>query len=352
MAKSQDEWPSTWNDSASFGTAANGKSRIQRVHHDSRTINNTAEKRNPITSSLSASFSPTANISTASSKRNTSTTSLESSYIQRTSSSAFQIEESITVQLFPHSLSQQKDPPRIPNTPNHAYDDELILLSEKLSLPEVVVLAAKRIILRLEAEPRFIKQYPKSNKNFLSITLRAALFAACRQLGIPKTFKQIELDLPQHRKPYFHKIFKFIDSTLKRDALTSPVQEVDSGDSPTNAFPSSFSIRDFILSQVKTMGLSDAIRDRAISISECDKIENVFSGKRANVAAAVILSFAAECEERYLGSAPYAEAANVGTSTIALSQKVLLKAVKDMSTRGELPPPFRARWNYPNYKAE
>jgi transcription initiation factor TFIIIB Brf1 subunit/transcription initiation factor TFIIB len=351
LAKSQDEWPSTWDDSASFGTAANGKSWIQCMDYVSRTRSAAAKRRNSITSSLSTSFSPTVDISTTSSKRNTSTTSLEPLYIQYTSSSAFQIEDSIAVKLPPHSSFQQKDPPRIPNTPNHAYDNELVLLSEKLGLPEVVVLAAKRIILRLEAEPHFIKQYPKSAKNFSSITLRAALFAACRQLGIPKTFKQIELDLPQHRKPYFHKIFKFIDSILKKDALTSPVQDVDS-DSPTNAFPSSFSTRDFILSQVKTMGLSDAVRDRAISISECDKIENVFSGKRANIAAAVILSFAAECEERYLGSAPYAEAANVGTSTIASSQKALLRAVKDMSTRGELPPPFRARWNYPNYKAE
>src|SRR5208282_1661534 len=150
----------------------------------------------------------------------------------------------------------------------------------------------------------------------------------------------------------FHIIFKLVDSILKKDALTSPVQPVDTRVSLTNAFPSSFSIKDFISSQVKTMGLSDAIRDRAISISKCNEIENVFAGKRANVAAAVILSFAAECEEHYLGSAPYSEAANVGVSTIVSAQKALLEVVEEMSRRGALPPPMRARWNYPNYQLE
>ena len=236
----------------------------------------------------------------------------------------------------------------IPNTPSHPYDYELILLSEKLGLPDDVVLAAKRIVLRVEVEPCFLKQYNKSNKNSSSIIVRAALFEACRQLGIPKTFKQIEVDLPRDRKPHFHKIFKTIDSILKKDALTGPVKDADSSVSPTNAFPSSFSTEDFISSQVKTMGLNDAIRDRAISISKCVEIENFFGGKRANIAAAVILSFAAECEEHYLGSAPYAEAANVGTSTIALSQKGLLRVVAEMSIKGSLPPAMRARWNYRN----
>src|SRR5947207_7839165 len=260
------------------------------------------------------------------------------------------MDDSITVQPLPPSSSQLAKPATEPNTPNHPYEYELLLLSERLSLPDDVVLAAKRIILRVEREPCFTKQYHKSNKNSSSVIVRAALFAACRQLSIPKTFKEIEIDLPNDRKPHFHKIFKLIDSILKKDALTSPIADVDSCNSPTNAFPSSFSIEDFISSQAKTMGLNDTIRDRAIEISKYDEIRNNFAGKRANVDAAVILSFAAECEEQYFGSASYGEAANVGASTVVSSQKGLLKVVEEMSTRGPLPPPFRARWNYRNYR--
>ena len=349
MAKSQDDWPSTWDESASFGTATNEGSWTECVHV-SQIINDPSEKGYPTMSSLLSTYvSPTVISSTTSLKREPSPISREASYIQPTLSSVRQIEDSI---VLPHSTSQQANPPGILNTPNHAYDYQLRLVSEKLGLPDEVVLAAKRIILRVEVEPSFIKQYHKSKLSFALIIIRAALFAACRQLGIAKTFKQIELGLPQDRKAHFHKVFKLIDSILKKDALTSPVTDVDSCDSPTNAFPSSFSIDDFISSQVKAMGLNHAIRDRAISISKCDEIVNIFSGKRANIAAAVILSYAAECEEHYLGSAPYAEAANVGTSTIASSQKMLLRVIEDMTTRGALPPPFRARWNYPNYQAE
>ena len=328
MAKSQDEWPSTWDESAFLGTASNGRSWMECVHV-SQTINDASEPVNP-----------SAQVSTLS-KRNISPKSLAPPC---TSSSSRQIEYSITVEPPPRSSSQRTE---TVNTPSHTYDRELTSLSKKLNLQNNVVLAAKQIISRVEKEPRFLKQCRNPNKNSF-IIVRVALFEACRQLRIPKTFKQFELDLPRDSKLYFHKIFKIIDSILKNNASTNPVKDTDSSVSITNTFPSSFSTGDFISSQVKTMGLSDAIRDRAIAISKCVEIENFFVGRIAHIAAAVILSFAAEREGHYLGNALYAKAADVSTSTIASSQKELLGLVEEMSIKGVLPPPMRVRRNYWN----
>ena len=113
---------------------------------------------------------------------------------------------------------------------------------------------------------------------------------------------------------------------------------------------SRFSVRDFVLSQATTMGLSDTIRDRAIAISENREVKNLFSGKRANVGAAVVLAFAAAREKYYLDAAHYVRVANVSMATFVSSKKAFLKFVRDMSKRGELPGPFRGVWYYPNYR--
>jgi transcription initiation factor TFIIIB Brf1 subunit/transcription initiation factor TFIIB len=193
----------------------------------------------------------------------------------------------------------------------------------------------------MESEPSF-------TKSIKSILVRASLFAACRQLGIVKTFNEFEFDLPRSQKVLFHKNFKLIDSVLKKDALTNTVSPLE--EKSTTVFPAAFTISDFIITEIKTLGLGKAIEERAIAISKVEDVKDAFSGKRANVVAAVIISFAAECEEHYLGSVPYAEAANVSEMTIKTAQKDLLKVVEEMATKGPLPPPFRAKWNFPNYK--
>jgi hypothetical protein len=248
-----------------------------------------------------------------------------------------QVEDSITVQPLPLSRTRNIEPDPISNTPYQFYDAHIVLLSKKLNLPDDVVSAAKRIIRRIQIDTDFQNLYSRPNKITSLLVARAALFAACRQVRYPKLFKEIEIDLPQNRKSSFHKVFKLIDSILKKDALTNPITEIKS-----NAFPLLFSIKDFISSQAKTIGLSDAIRDRAMVIAENSDVQNVFSGRRANIGAAVVLSFAAGCEKYFLDSVRYAQAANISTMTFTFSQKAFLKFVENMSNRnGELPPPFR-----------
>jgi transcription initiation factor TFIIIB Brf1 subunit/transcription initiation factor TFIIB len=168
--------------------------------------------------------------------------------------------------------------------------------------------------LQLETE----QLLPKLLKPYLTAVIRAALLAACRQLGIPKTFNELEGDLDPRLKTAFHKQFKTIDLMLKRMILTSAVKTSSDGSrqssaspSPTSSFPASFTIIDFIHSEAKAMNLSDIIRDRAISIAKHAEIDELFHGRRPSSTAAIILSFAAECEEYYIGTEPYAEASNV-----------------------------------------
>jgi transcription initiation factor TFIIIB Brf1 subunit/transcription initiation factor TFIIB len=233
------------------------------------------------------------------------------------------------------------------------FDNDLLSQSRKLNLPEDVVIGAKKIILHLETE----QLLPKALKPYLTAIIRAALLAACRQLGIPKTFNELEGDLDARLKSTFHKQFKTIDWMLKRMVLTPPVKTSSDGSrqssaspSPASSFPASFTIIDFIHSEAKAMNLSDIIRDRAIAIAQYPEIDQLFHGRRPSSTAAIILSFAAECEEYYIGTEPYAEVANVSANNILTGQRRMLKVVEDMAAKGPLPKPFRARWNFLNYR--
>src|SRR5436190_126556 len=103
----------------------------------------------------------------------------------------YNISEAIVIQSSPHSSPAPQLTPLEPSPqPLDTISSQLLSLSEKLSLPEVVVTAAKRILQRIESEPSFTKPTK-------STLVRASLFAACRQLGIVKTFNEFELDLPR-----------------------------------------------------------------------------------------------------------------------------------------------------------
>ena len=92
------------------------------------------------------------------------------------------------------------------------------------------------------------------------------------------------------------------------------------------------------------------MRDRALAVAQHRVVQDLFAGRRPSMTAAVVLSFAAECEECFWGSAPYAEVAKTSVLTVSNAQKALLKAVEDMATAGPLPEAFRSRWNYPGYQ--
>lgn len=250
---------------------------------------------------------------------------------------------------------------QIGTTPHHPLDADLVTLARKFDLSEPVVIAAKQIVLRHESH---------LNKTHRPVIARASLFAACRQLGIARTFNEFDSGLDQQKKSWWHKAFKNIEVLLKKEALAkSPSTKVGSLNNglsqtettstsshavpPASSFPSSFSVQDFINSESKILGLTPAILSRALQISQHPSIDILFSGKRPGAIAAVILSFAAECEEFYIGTAPYAEAANVSVQNVAAGQKQLLKSVKEMAGKaGELPRAFRAKWNTPGYMLE
>jgi transcription initiation factor TFIIIB Brf1 subunit/transcription initiation factor TFIIB len=221
-----------------------------------------------------------------------------------------------------------------------------------------VATEAKRIL--LIASPRLPV---KPNVKPSLAVLRACLFAACRQLGIVKTFKEFEADLLTQTTKDFRKQFKHISTILKTFIIEGPPNTPNTPTnpslltppmmSPTTTFPQSFTIVDFINHESQTMGLSDAIRDRAVEISQHPDVENLFLGRRPSSWAAIVLSFAAQCENCHLATAPYAEAANVNLNTLIHGQKAMLQVAKDLAETGTLPPAFRAQCNYiPNEKGE
>jgi transcription initiation factor TFIIIB Brf1 subunit/transcription initiation factor TFIIB len=172
---------------------------------------------------------------------------------------------------------------------------------------------------------------------------RAALLAASRQLGTPKTFAEMERDLPKATRSKFHKHFKLVDSILKKDVLMSPTKEP--GDTYFYV-----DVDSFISSVGKALELDEAVRERAIAIANTAEVKDLFTGKRPNAIAAVVLSFAAECEGVYKGSEPYAKASGMSDATIQSSQRMLFRLAEEMVKRGTLPPPFRAPWNTPGYR--
>ncbi len=251
--------------------------------------------------------------------------------------------------------STARDTPRqIGTTPLHPVDLDLLTLAHKFDLSDEAVVAAKHIVLRYES---------KISRPQLAVIARAALFAACRQVGIARTFNEFDSNLDNNKKVLWHKTFKAIDGLLKmdaqkKDALTKDTNKNAStgtnnqSASPASTIPISFRVTDFINSESKSLSLSPKIRSRALAISEHPVIESLFSGKRPSATAAIILSFAAECEDYYIGSAPYAEAAKVSTQAVVAGQKRLLRCVEEMAGRGQLPRPFRARWNTRGYRDE
>jgi transcription initiation factor TFIIIB Brf1 subunit/transcription initiation factor TFIIB len=172
---------------------------------------------------------------------------------------------------------------------------------------------------------------------------RAALLAASRQLGMPKTFAEMERDLPKATRSKFHKHFKLVDSILKKDVLMSPTKEP--GDMYFH-----IDVDSFISSVGKVLEVDEAVQLRAMAIAKNQEVKDLFEGKRPNAVAAVVLSFAAECEGVFKGTEPYAKASGLSDFTIQNSQRMLLRTVEDMAKRGPLPSPFRAPWNTPGYQ--
>jgi transcription initiation factor TFIIIB Brf1 subunit/transcription initiation factor TFIIB len=220
----------------------------------------------------------------------------------------------------------------------HPSDPEILSLCDELSLPAEVATEAKRIL--LIASPRLPV---KPNVKPSLAVLRACLFAACRQLGIVKTFKEFEADLLTQPTRDFRKQFKHISTILKTFIIEGPPNTPNTPTnpslltppmmSPTTTFPQSFTIVDFITHESQTMGLSDAIRDRAVEISQHPDVENLFLGRRPSSWAAIVLSFAAQCENFHLATAPYAEAANVNLNTLIHGQKAMLQVPRTSPKR-------------------
>ena len=225
---------------------------------------------------------------------------------------------------------------------SHPYDVELITQSQKLSLPYAVAESAKRTILKFESERG---QSTRLSKQTASMLIRAALFLACRQIGLAKTFSEFQADLDRSATSQFHKQFRIIDIFNKQ----CPTPVTTAPEESSSSFPS-LSVADFVRSEAASLGVDDRVRDRALAIAQNEIVQDLFAGRRPSLIAAVALSFAAECEEIFCGVAPYAEAAKSSAQTVSNAQKTLLKAVEEMARGGSLPQAFRARWNFPGYR--
>ena len=330
LAQSREEWPDGWDGAASFGNLSREKPWVEYFPRKQTPDEDITSSR-PATTDLSipplpptfrTSQSPLSSLPSA-------TPSEPSPFRSRTPASPDgEIEDCIEVQP-PPDLQHQRQ-----STSIRALLEQI---AATLELSAECVDAAEQICARVEKEgiPR-----PKLPPNMLA---RAALLAASRQLGQPKTFVEMERDLPKATRSKFHKHFKHVDSILKADVLMSPTKE--DGDSYFHV-----TVESFISTVANALKLDQAVQQRAVAIARTAEVKDLFGGKRPNAIAAVILSFAAECEEVYKGSEPYAKASGLSDATIQSSQRMLLRMVEDMLKRGPLPPPFRAPWNTPGYR--
>lgn len=334
LASTQTEWPEEWEKEASYGKSSSEQSWIELVpkpppperlftfQDDSL---GQSEVILPTSRSLSAQ-SPQANTFVPS--------SIQQRHVSSPSSSPSpSCEAPQTPPLF-HHLNSEEIIPFDPSNP-HPYDVELIAQARTLCLPLPVADCAKRIILKFESE----RGQQKFNKPVVSMFIRAALFLACRQLGHGKTFAEFEFDLDKSSKSQFHRQFKTIDIFNKQYPTPATLTTED----PTTSF-SSFSVPDFIQSEAAILRVDNRVRDRALAIAQHRVVQDLFSGKRPSATAAVVLSFAAECEEYFWGVTPYAEAAKLSVRTISNGQKALLKVVEEMVANGSLPDAFCSRW--------
>jgi transcription initiation factor TFIIIB Brf1 subunit/transcription initiation factor TFIIB len=238
------------------------------------------------------------------------------------------MEDCIEVQL-PPDLQHQRQPTSIRGI--------IEQIATTLDFSPECIEAADRICARVEQEGISKLRLPP---NMLA---RAALLVASRQVGTPKTFVEMERDLPKALRSKFHKHFKLVDSILKKDVMMSPTKE--GGDIYFHV-----DVDSFISSVGKALELDQAVLVRAIAIANTAEVKDLFAGKRPNAIAAVVMSFAAECEGVFKGSEPYAKASGLSEVTIQSSQRMLLRLTEDLVKRGALPPPLRAPWNTPGYR--
>lgn len=335
LARDSLEWPQNWDEGASFGSISAEPSRTQssRLSAAKVTLDPINEERQTVPAS-----------STGETIQKETPTWINAGEVSKFFDSA------------PVQANNRAEPHQIGTTPLRSYDVDLLRQSQMLELPADVVVAAKKIMLQKDCSPPTLKPNLKAHS---PLAIRAALFTACRQLGRPKTFNEFEEDLDVKEKSQFRKHFRAIETALKTIALKSHVNGSSDGSgqstgspSPTLLFPQVCTVVDFIHCEAASMNLSDIIRNRAIGIAQTSEIDHLFHGRRPSSTAAIILSFAAECEECYVGSAIYAEAANVGVNTILSGQKMMLKLVEDMAAKGPLPKLFCARWSFRDFRPQ
>lgn len=309
------EWPPDWSSQAQFGQATSARPR--RLE--------TGMPGTPKVSHASAIFSPETPESETSGTQNI-----------------------VTSPVCPrHPVFRLEN---LQTSEESQYYPSLTEIAAPLALPETVVLTADRIVQHVRTDDSC-----KLHGVTFRLFLRAALFIACRQLGVVKTFKEFEVDLQGKQKSWFHKQFRTIESVLKKDVFTlpqSPTSQAPSDEtiSPTQFFPTSFTIIDFIESISKALYLNDIIRDRALGILKVPEIADLIVGKRPGPWAASVTSFAAEAEEYYIGTEPYAKASGTSFPSVANAQKLLMREVEALSKTGPLPKPLQARWNTKDYQ--
>jgi len=336
LAQSKEEWPDGWDDTASFGNLSGEKGWVEYIRRQEK---DKVVEPPPLDPDVSAPIPPPSGIRHSESPLTSppSTTPSEPSPFKSSTSDAFdrsdflpstnvEMEDCIEVQLPPELEARRRQ--RTTKSRRTVLEG----LARTLDISDSVVDAAEQIFAKVEQEG-----LPKT-KLLPTMLARSALLEASRHLGIPKTFAEMERDLPKSSRSKFHKQFKIVDGILRKNVLTSATTD------QYNYFPL-ISVELFISFVGNSLGLSDAVRERAVAIANTAEVKDLFAGKRPNVIAAVVLSFAAECENVFKSGGLYAKAASVSDNTILNNRRALLRLVEDMAERGPLPPSFRAPWN-------
>ena len=219
LAQSKEEWPDGWDAAASFGNLSGEKGWVEYFRQKEK---DSVVESSPLDPDVSSPKSPCRILDSESSLTSPPVTTPSepspfkspasdiSDRFDTPSSTIVEMDDCIEVQLPPALEARRRQ------RTTESTRTMLERLARTIDIPDSVVDAAERICARVE-------QAGLSKTKLLPTMLeRSALLAASRDLGIPKTFAEMERDLPKSSRSQFHKQFKVVDRILRKDVRTSP----------------------------------------------------------------------------------------------------------------------------------
>jgi hypothetical protein len=280
LAKTCEEWPKDWNETASFGKLASEQSWMENIE-----------------------TSPTIRVPSPPSRRNSLTLPSENDG-SPVLESPVDLDDSYPTIEFSDFLVI---PAPIDGNETIPIEPQLENLSRELGLPDSVLRPASLILSYSDSK------FKRNQGTILSaIVMRAALFIACRQTGLAKTFKQFQSDLDFKCRNLFRRQFRRIDLLLKE---ASPQNH-------TASHP--LSVEEFIQSMARTFSITDKIRETCMTVSRLQAVQTAFHAGSPSKTAAIILSFVVEkCDHFDISDERWAEVAGIHWIPISLGRRDL-----------------------------